>query len=132
MRAAVRSRYGYDGIVVEEIPKPELIDDGVLVRVRATSVNRAEWYEMSGTPYIGRPQMGLFKPKTPMIGGDFSGVVEAVGSDVTHVSAGDRVFGGRTGAFAEYLVVKNAVARIPDEVSFEEAAAAGTAAITAV
>jgi NADPH:quinone reductase-like Zn-dependent oxidoreductase len=132
MRAAVRSRYGYDGIVVEEIPKPELIDDGVLVRVRATSVNRAEWYEMSGTPYIGRPQMGLFKPKTPMIGGDFSGVVEAVGSDMTHVSVGDRVFGGRTGAFAEYLVVKNAVARIPDEVSFEEAAAAGTAAITAV
>lgn len=132
MKAVVRNRYGYEGFEVSDVPKPELVADGVLVRVHATSVNPADWYAMSGTPYIGRPQMGLLKPRTPLFGTDFSGTVEAVGSDVTGFAPGDRVFGGRTGAYAEYLVVKNAVARIPDEVTFEEAAAVGTAAITAL
>lgn len=110
MRAAVRTRYGLDAVAVREVPKPDLVDDGVLVRVRATSVNPAEWYVAIGFPYFGRRQMGVFKPRSELLGADFSGTVEAVGPQITHVSPGDEVFGGRTGAFAEYVCVRNAVA----------------------
>ncbi|HJQ96463.1 MAG TPA: NAD(P)-dependent alcohol dehydrogenase [Acidimicrobiia bacterium] len=132
MRAAVRTRYGLDAVAVREVPKPDLVDDGVLVRVRATSVNPAEWYGAIGFPYFGRPQMGVFKPRSELLGADFSGTVEAVGPQITHVSPGDEVFGGRTGAFAEYVCVRNAVALKPENISHEEAAAVGTAAITAL
>lgn len=132
MKAAVRTEFGPPEVVrVGEVPKPDLVDDGVLVRVKAVSVNPAEWYALTG-PWFARGSLGWRRPKNPVFGADFSGIVEAVGKDISHVSVGDRVFGGRTGAFAEYLVVKNAIARIPDEVSFEEAAAVGTAAITAL
>ncbi len=132
MRAAVRSTYGLDAIEVREVPKPDLVDDGVLVRVSATSVNPAEWHAATGIPYIARPQMGLFRPSTELLGGDFSGIVETVGPDIAHVSPGDEVFGGRAGAFAEFVCVRNAVTLKPDTISHEEAAAVGTAAITAL
>ena len=132
MRAAVRTEFGPPEVVgVGEVPKPDLVDDGALVRVKAVSVNPAEWYAVTG-PWFARGSLGWRRPKDTLFGADFSGIVEAVGKDISHVSVGDRVFGGRTGAFAEYLVVKNAVARIPDEVSLEGAAAVGTAAITAL
>lgn len=133
MQAAVRTEFGTPDVVrVDEVPKPELTDDGVLVRVRSTSVNPAEWYAVHGRPWVGRAEMGLRRPKSEMLGADFAGTVEAVGPEVTGIAPGDRVFGGRTGSWAQYLVVKNALARIPDNVSFEEAAAAPTAAITAL
>ncbi|MEN9563766.1 MAG: hypothetical protein RIR73_2010, partial [Chloroflexota bacterium] len=81
---------------------------------------------------VARLMGGWFKPKDPHIGADFAGVVEAVGGKVTHVKVGDEVYGGRTGAFAEYVSVKNAVVRRPANVSFEEAAAVPTAGITAL
>lgn len=132
MKAVVYYTYGSpDVLKIEEIEKPSVTDDGVLVRIHASSVNPAEWYGMTGL-FVARLMGGLFKPKDPRIGGDFSGVVEAIGSKVTHLSVGDEVYGGRTGAFAEFVNVKNAVVRKPANVSFEEAAAIPTAAITAL
>jgi NADPH:quinone reductase-like Zn-dependent oxidoreductase len=134
MRAAVYSRYGAPKEVVEirEIEQPSVTDDGVLVRVRASSVNRGDWYATTGTPYFGRLMMGLLKPKAQVAGTDFAGIVEAVGKDVTAFRPGDEVFGGRSGAFAEYVSVRNAVVLKPAHVSFEEAAAVPVAALTAL
>ena len=134
MTAVVRRRYGSpDVLELAEVEKPELVDDGVLVRVRASSVNRADWYGLTGTPYLARPMMGgLRRPKSALFGGDFAGIVEAVGRDVTDLQPGDEVFGGRTGAFAEYVCVRNGVARKPANLSFEEAAAVPVAALTAL
>jgi len=135
MKAAVRDRYGSPEIVeLREIEKPTPADDEVLVRVRAASVNPADWYEMAGRPYVGRPQMGLFKPKSNRLGVDFAGTVEAVGGSVTQFQPGDEVFGGRNGAFAEYVCVREerAVVPKPANVTFEQAAAVPIAAITAL
>src|SRR5687768_14772195 len=133
MRAAVRKRYcSPDELEIQEIEKPDITDDGVLVRVRAASVNRADWYGMTGTPYLARGMTGFLKPKNELFGTDFAGTVEAVGKDVKDVRPGDDVFGGRTGAFAEYVNVRDAVVPKPANVSFEEAAALPVAALTAL
>ena len=133
MRAAVRKRYcSPDDLEIQELDKPDLTDDGVLVRVRAASVNRADWYGMTGTPYLARGMTGLLKPKSELFGTDFAGTVEAVGKDVTDFRPGDEVFGGRTGAFAEYVNVRDAVVPKPANVTFEEAAALPVAALTAL
>ena len=133
MKAAVRRRYCFpDDLSIEEVDKPEVTDDGVLVRVHAASVNRADWYGMTGTPYLARGMTGVLKPKSKLFGTDFAGTVEAVGNDVSDFRPGDEVFGGRTGAFAEYLNVREAVVPKPPSVSFEEAAALPVAALTAL
>jgi NADPH:quinone reductase-like Zn-dependent oxidoreductase len=133
MKAVIRERYGPPEVLkLTEVEKPELVDDGVLVRVRATSVNRGDWYTMMGRPSIVRPMVGLLKPRSELLGGDFAGTVEAVGRDVSDLQVGDEVFGGRNGAFAEYVCVRNGVARKPPNLTFEEAAAAPVAAITAL
>jgi NADPH:quinone reductase-like Zn-dependent oxidoreductase len=133
MRAIVHARYGPpDVLELQEIEKPEVADDGVLVRVHAASVNRLDWYGVTGTPYVARVIGGLLKPKERGLGVDFSGTVEAVGKDVTDVRPGDEVFGGRTGAFAEYVSARDAVVPKPANVTFEEAAAVPVAALTAL
>jgi NADPH:quinone reductase-like Zn-dependent oxidoreductase len=133
MRVVVHARYGRPEVLeVREAEKPEPADDGVLVRVRAASVNRLDWYSVTGTPYVARVIGGLRRPKDPGLGVDFAGTVEAVGKDVTHVRPGDDVFGGRTGAFAEYVSVRDAVVPKPANLTFEEAAAVPVAAITAL
>ena len=135
MRAIVRNTYGSpDVLELQEIDKPDVTDDEVLVRVRAASVNRADWYTLTGTPYVGRTQLGLLKPKSNRLGVDFAGTVEAVGRDVTQFRPGDEVFGGRSGAFAEYVCVREdrAVVPKPANVTFDEAAAVPVAAITAL
>ena len=133
MRAIIHNRYGSPDVVeLREIDKPDLADDSVLVRVRAASVNPADWYGMTGRPYVARALGGLRKPKSNRLGVDFAGTVEAVGKDVTHVRPGDEVFGGRSGAFAEYVCVRDAVVPKPANLTFEEAAAVPVAAITAL
>jgi NADPH:quinone reductase-like Zn-dependent oxidoreductase len=133
MKAIVRSAYGPpDRLELREVEQPEVADDGVLVRVRATSVNRGDWYGLTGRPYVVRPMMGLLEPRSQLMGGDFAGTAEAVGKDVTDIAPGDEVFGGRDGAFAEYVCSRNGVARKPANLSFEEAAAVPVAALTAL
>ena len=133
MKAIVRNTFGSpDVLELQEIAKPELEDDGVLVRVHAASVNPADWYGMTGTPYVGRAEMGLLKPKSNRLGIDFAGTVEAVGRDVTQFRPGDEVFGARSGALAEYVCVRVAVASKPANVTFDQAAAVCVAALTAL
>ena len=132
MKAVVYTQYGSpDVLEIQEVDKPHPKDDEVLVRVHASSVNIAEWYAMTGL-FIARLGGGLFKPKNTRLGGDFAGVVEAVGKDVSDFKPGDEVFGGRGGAYAEYVTVRKAIAHKPANVTFEEAAAVPTAAITAL
>ena len=136
MKAAVRERYGPPEAVVElrELETPTPGDDEVLVRVRATSVNIAEWYAVTGRPWLARPTMGLRRPKETRLGVDYAGIVDAVGKDVTQFRPGDEVFGGRSGAFAEYVAAKEdrAIVHKPASVTFEQAGAVGTAALTAL
>jgi NADPH:quinone reductase-like Zn-dependent oxidoreductase len=132
MKAIVYHKYGSpDVLELRDVEKPVPKEDEVLVRVCASSVNPAEWYAMTGL-LIARIGGGLLKPKETRLGVDFAGVVEAVGSGVTQFKPGDEVFGGRSGAFAEYVCVRKAIAHKPANVTFEEAAAVGTAAITAL
>ncbi|MBI4416732.1 MAG: NAD(P)-dependent alcohol dehydrogenase, partial [Euryarchaeota archaeon] len=133
MKAIVRNTYGSpDVLELQETDKPDLTDDGVLVRVRAASINPADWYALTGKPYFGRIFFGLLKPKSNRLGVDFAGTVEAVGRDVTQFRPGDEVFGARDGAFAEYVCVRNAVAPKPANLTLEQAAAVPVAALTAL
>jgi NADPH:quinone reductase-like Zn-dependent oxidoreductase len=132
MKAAVRVRYG-GPVEIKDVERPELEDDRVLVRVRASSINRGDYYALVGKPKLARPMMGgVRRPKSPLLGGDFAGVVESVGAGVTEFKPGDEVFGGKTGAFAEYVTPKESLALKPTNVSFEEAAAVPVAALTAL
>lgn len=132
MKAAVFRTYGPpDVLKVEELEKPAPNDDEVLVKVRATSVNPAEWYGMSGM-FLARFGNGILKPKDSRLGVDFSGVVEAVGKDVTRFKPGDEVYGARSGAFAEYVCVKNHIYPKPANITFEQAGSVGVAAMTAL
>ena len=134
MKALVRHRFGGPGVVrVEEVDRPALTDERVLVRVRASSLNKADWHELRGWPRFLRPvtRNGVLRPKTLLFGTDFAGVVEDVGKDVSDLAPGDEVFGGRSGAFAEYVSAVSVV-RKPPNVSFEEAATMGIAGLTAL
>lgn len=128
MKAVYRDRYGSPEILeLRDVPKPGVTDDGVLVRVHASSVNALDWHMLRGKPYIARPGNGLRRPKDHTLGVDVAGVVEAVGANVTDLAAGDRVFGSRSGAFAEYVTGRNFVP-MPSGLSFERAAAVPCAA----
>ena len=135
MKALVHDTYGPpDVLELREVDRPAVTDDDVLVRVRAFSVNPVEWHTLTGTPYAARLQVGLLRPKRKVLGVDFAGTVEAVGKNVTQFRQGDEVFGGRSGAFAEFVAVPEgrAVLRKPANLSFEQAAAVPVAAITAL
>ena len=133
---AIRYRcYGSTDVLgFEDVEKPTPADNEVLVKVVAASVNPLDWHFMRGSPYIMRLGSGLGAPKDTRMGVDFAGTVEAVGKDVTRFKAGDEVFGGRNGAFAEYVIVPEDRALVlkPDNVTFEQAASAPIAAITAL
>src|SRR2546421_3451029 len=135
MKAIVYCDYGLSNLKLEEIEKPTPTDDQVLVRVRAASVNPYDWHFVEGTPKIMRAMgVGLRKPKDTRLGVDFAGTVEAVGKNVTQFKPGDEVFGGRGGAFAEYVCPRatRAVALKPASVTFEQAASVNIAGITAL
>ena len=131
MKAAVFHSYGMNVLKIEDVEKPGPMDNEVLVKVHATSVNPAEWYGMTGL-FLARLGNGLFRPKDKRLGADFSGIVEAVGNEVTDFKAGDAVFGGRSGAFAEYVCVQKGIAHKPANVTFEQAGTVGIAGLTAL
>ena len=134
MRAATIDRYGSpDVITIEEIERPQCGPDEVLIEVRAASVNPYDWHMMTGTPLLARLQMGWRTPKSKRLGIDVAGVILEVGENVTRFVAGDAVFGGAEGALADYVAVKHdTLVHKPDNISFEEAAAVPTGAVTAV
>ncbi len=135
MKAIVYCDYGLTNLKLENIEKPTPNDDQVLVRVRAASVNPYDWHFIEGTPYIMRMMgVGLRKPKDTRLGVDFAGTVEAVGKNVTQFKPGDEVFGGRGGAFAEYVCPRanRALALKPANLTFEQAASVNIAGITAL
>src|SRR5215471_7247301 len=136
MKAIVYCDYGVSNLKFQDVEKPTPADDQLLVRVRAVSVNPLDWHFIEGTPYIGRFLFGFGarKPKDTQLGVDFAGTVEAVGKNVTKYKPGDDVFGGRTGAFAQYVCVREsrAVALKPANITFEQAASVPIAAITAL
>ena len=132
MKAIVRDRYGSpDVLAVGDVDKPQVTDDTVLVRVHATSINAHDWHMLRGKPYIARLDEGIRRPKTAILGLDVAGIAEDVGRNVTHLKPGDRVFGSRSGAFAEYITGRTMV-RMPAGVTFEQAAAVPTAGQTAL
>ncbi len=135
MQAIVYRRYGSpDVLELQEVEKPNVGDDDVLVRIRAASVNPYDWHFMRGEPIIARPQLGgLRKPKTTGLGVDMAGEVEAVGHNVREFRPGDEVFGVGQGAFAEYATTsESSLALKPPNVTFEQAGAVGIAAFTAI
>ena len=134
MRAITNHRYGPpEGLRLEEVDPPVIGDDGILVRVRASSVNALDWHTMRGKPYLVRAQEGLRRPSTTIPGVDIAGVVEAVGATVTSVKPGDEVMAHRGGAWAELVAcTERHVVPKPAGLSFEEVAAVPVAAMTAL
>ena len=135
MKAIVRCDYGLSNLKLEDIEKPVPGNDQILVKVHAVSVNPYDWHFVEGTPYVMRAMgVGLRKPKDIRLGVDFAGTVEAVGKDVTQFKPGDDVFGGRDGAFAQYVCRRavGAVALKPAGLTFEQAASINIAGITAL
>ncbi len=135
MKAVVYRCYGPpDVLQLENVEKPVPADNEVLVRVKAAAVNPLDWHYMRGSPYIMRLGTGLGAPKDPRLGVDFAGTVEAVGKNVKQFKPGDAVFGGRNGAFAEYVIIPDDRALVlkPENLTFEQAATVPIAAITAL
>jgi NADPH:quinone reductase-like Zn-dependent oxidoreductase len=135
MKGVVRRCYGPPDVLrYEDVVKPTPADDEVLVKVHAASVNPLDWHYVEGTPYLVRTDRGFGKPEDPRLGVDFAGTVEAVGKGVRRFKPGDEVFGGKLGAFAQYLTVREerAIALKPANVTFEQAASVPIAALTAL
>jgi NADPH:quinone reductase-like Zn-dependent oxidoreductase len=132
MKAVVFHSYGAPEVLkIEKVEKPVPTDDEALVKVLASSVNPVEWYTMTGL-FLGRIGNGFFKPKNTKLGTDYAGVIEAVGKNVTDFKPGDEVYGARSGAFAEYVCVKNHIYPKPANITFEQAACVAIAAMTAL
>src|SRR6266436_7041431 len=136
MKAVVYTNYGSpDVLEIRDVKEPVPNDDQVLVKVRAASLNPLDWHYMEGTPYIMRAMgTGLRKPKSPRLGVDLAGQVEAVGKNVPEFKPGDEVFGtGGGAAFAEYVCArKTKLVLKPANITFEQAAAVPIAALTAL
>lgn len=128
MKAAVRTRYGPPEVVlISEVDKPAPGDHEVLVRVHATTVNRTDCACRAAKPFFMRFFTGLIRPRALVLGNEFAGVVEAVGSSVTSFEVGDKVFGyneGPFGAHAEYMSIPEdgSLATMPANVTYQEAA----------
>jgi len=139
MKAIVYQHFGSPDILeCREVEKPVPGHDEVLIKVRAASINPLDWKLMKGGPFIMRLLLGLGKPKLKRPGVDVAGEVEAVGKNVTQFKPGDLVFGCCYGAFAEYATSKSVTGMMsalvvkPDNVTFEQAASAPVAALTAL
>jgi NADPH:quinone reductase-like Zn-dependent oxidoreductase len=134
MRAIVYHEYGSPDVLrCEEVEKPAPAEGEVLIRVRAASINPLDWRMMSGKPYLGRLAFGLRRPKHNRPGVDAAGVVESIGAGVKLFKPGDEVFGACRGSLAEYACApESKLALKPAGVTFEQAAAAPVAGLTAL
>ena len=139
MKAIIYENYGSpDVLSLKEIEKPIPRDNEVLVKVHAASLNKGDLYMLMGKPLMVRlGRGGLRKPKNLILGGDLAGRVEAIGPKVNQFQIGDEVFGDISdngmGAFAEYVSVsEDLLARKPGNLTYEAAAAAPAAGVTAL
>lgn len=135
MLALIQEEYGAPADVLElrDVAAPVAGEGEVLVRVRAASVNPADWHLIRGEPFLVHLIAGLRTPKDPRTGSDFAGTVESVGPGVGGVAVGDDVFGSAHGSFAELAVAKaERIAVKPPSVSFEQAACLPIAGCTAL
>ncbi|MFZ1609857.1 MAG: NAD(P)-dependent alcohol dehydrogenase [Chitinophagales bacterium] len=128
MKAAIYNHYGPPDVVsIQEMDKPIPKEDEILIKVIASTVNRTDTGLRSAQYFISRFFTGLFKPKYKVLGNEFAGVIEQIGSSVSSFKIGDRIFGFNDthfGGHAEYMIVReaDAIATIPDTISFIEAA----------
>ncbi len=138
MKAIIATGYGSPSVFeLQNVNRPAVKPNEVLVKIHATTVTRADAMMRTGKPYIGRLMLGLFKPKNQIWGTSFSGIVEAVGSDVSNFQPGQRVFGENIetfGAYAEYITVPadGTVMPLPENISFEDAAGIGDGPVTSL
>ncbi|MCP4134092.1 MAG: NAD(P)-dependent alcohol dehydrogenase [bacterium] len=129
MKASVYRKYGPpDVLEIQEVEKPAPKDNEVLIKVHAATVNRSDCAMLWAKPFFMRFATGLFKPKNPILGTDFAGIIEAVGKDATLFNIGDKVFGfddGGISSHAQYMTLaeNNALTTMPDNIKYEEAAA---------
>jgi NADPH:quinone reductase-like Zn-dependent oxidoreductase len=132
VKAIVQDRYGPpEALRLADVEPPTVEEDGVLVRVRAASVNPLDWRRVRGSPLVLRFGEGLRRPKAPVLGVDAAGVVEEVGAAVTDLRPNDEVFGVGKGSFAEYVAGRTFAPK-PSTLTFEEAAAVPVAGFTAL
>jgi len=140
MKAVVRDRYGSaDVLELRDVEVPRPGEDEVLLAVRAAGLDRGAWHIMAGMPYLMRlAGFGVRKPKQPGLGSDVAGVVEEVGAGVSGLRPGDAVFGtcgpaAKAASFAQYAVARpDRLARMPEGLSFEQAAAVPVSGQTAL
>jgi NADPH:quinone reductase-like Zn-dependent oxidoreductase len=134
MKAVVYCDYGITNLKLQEIEKPAPADDQVLVKVHAASLNPLDGHFVRGMLLARLMGGGLRKPKETRLGVDYAGTVEAVGKNVTEFKPGDEVFGGRTGALAQYVCARadRGIALKPANTTFEQAGSVAVAAITAL
>jgi NADPH:quinone reductase-like Zn-dependent oxidoreductase len=135
MKAIVQDAYGAPGDVLDlqDITKPLMKDDEVLICVRAASIHTGDFILVTGLPYFLRMATGVRRPKSRVPGTDVAGTVESVGKNVTQLRPGDEVFGWCAGAFAEYVsAAADHFVPKPTSLTFEQAAAVGVSATTAL
>jgi NADPH:quinone reductase-like Zn-dependent oxidoreductase len=135
MKAVIQTKYGPpDVLQIQDIEKPTPVDNQVLIKVRAASVNAMDYRALRGRPYFIRLMgYGFLTPKKKLFGSDIAGRIETVGKNVTQFQPGDEVFGTARGGFSEYVCAReDRLAMKPTNISFEQAAATPVAALTAL
>ncbi len=134
MKAIVQNDYGSPNVLkLKEVDKPVIKGNDVLVRVHAAALNAGDYFSMRGSPWLARFSVGFPKPKNYILGWDVAGHVEAVGNKVTRFRPGDEVFTSCNATLAEYACAsEDKLAMKPTNLTFEQAAAVPTAALTAL
>jgi len=134
MKAIVQNEYGSpDVLKLKDVDKPVVKENDILVRVHAAALNAGDYFSMRGSPFLARFTVGFPKPKDYILGWDMAGRVQAVGKKVTQFQPGDEVFASCSSTLTEYVcVAEDKLAMKPTNLTFEQAAAVPTAAITAL
>jgi len=128
MKAVINTKYGPPEVLqLKEIEKPTPKGDEVLIKINATTVNRTDCATLRAEPFFARFFTGIFKPKNPILGTEFAGIIEAVGKNVSSYQVGDRVFGfddKGSGSHAQYKTISKdkALTKMPN-ITYEQAAA---------
>jgi NADPH:quinone reductase-like Zn-dependent oxidoreductase len=137
MKAVIYEKYGSPEVLeLREIDKPSVVDDEILVKIHAASIQQTDIRFRTGTPFLARVLAGLLKPKNQILGCDYSGIIEATGKNINEYNVGDDVYGqldARTGTHAEYISVSTKeVSPKPKNLTFVEAASVGVAGTIAL